>query len=626
MEKLLNRVKLPMWLWIALLLPAILSAFSIYKRSQAESLNRAVSFAVEYDILEALASGQGITVEEAIKQLKPLGLNSVVLPDETISELISQGRVVMASSYIQNGDSGSDIYSLRFANRGDISRVQRGLTIRLQGLAGTLAARDGLLALPPVSPNLVRATPIGLNPAKVALATKNGLFIIARSANPTGVSARTVSQTLEWAHEMKATVFLPEGDQVLGRRDSLETTIETLRRLGMLYASAEFAKTGGDDIVLRKAPEIVVRLHSAQAAELDKLSLVDAVERYSKAARERNMRILLIRPFSQSSDQPLTAYADFLHLIHEQIEKEKGSFGVAKPFSEPSLPKWVPALIGLSILPAAGFVGFAFFSDLRIRRAGIGLLILLGLAGVTHIGLQILALLATLVFPVAAFLVLESFRPRNPLLGFYLVSGISVIGGLCVAGMLNGLPFYIKAQEFSGVKLSIFFPILIIGLLFLDKLSSVKDTLQNPITWGTAALGVLIVALLGLMIARTGNDSGVGASGGEMIFRSLLDRIMYVRPRTKEFLIGHPLLYVGIGMLAYLTKNPSRIQKLGGWTALVIMVGSMGQTSIVNTLTHLHIPVVLSLARDILGTVLGSILGIGLWAIVSRLLPKAEEA
>ncbi len=54
------------------------------------------------------------------------------------------------------------------------------------------------------------------------------------------------------------------------------------------------------------------------------------------------------------------------------------------------------------------------------------------------------------------------------------------------------------------------------------------------------------------------------------------------------------------------------------------MLGAIGQTSMVNTLSHLHIPVVLSLARNVEGLVLGSIIGIGLWAALSRALPGKE--
>jgi hypothetical protein len=133
------------------------------------------------------------------------------------------------------------------------------------------------------------------------------------------------------------------------------------------------------------------------------------------------------------------------------------------------------------------------------------------------------------------------------------------------------------------------------------------------------------------MLARTGNDSGVGPSGGEMVFRNLLDRFLYVRPRTKEFVIGHPLLFLGIGML----QRFRRIQAsphietyppgaFSGWIVLALMLGAIGQTSVVNTLCHLHIPVVLSLARAVEGLVIGCIIGVGLWVAVRGMLPLKE--
>ena len=155
--------------------------------------------------------------------------------------------------------------------------MRRALSIRLQGLAGPPAARDGMLPLPPVSISLLRATPIGLHTDEAAVANANGLLIIARCANPPAASAKTVAETLtrgeNWARRS-----YPIGDQVLGRRDSLTTTVDTMHKPGMLYATPEFSKIGGDQNVLRKPPRTSPP-HPAQAAELDKLSLPNAVDR-----------------------------------------------------------------------------------------------------------------------------------------------------------------------------------------------------------------------------------------------------------------------------------------------------------------------------------------------------------
>jgi hypothetical protein len=138
MEQRLNRTKLPIWLVVALILPALLSAYSIYRRNQAESLNRATSFAVEYETIENLAAAQGVPIDRAIADLKQVGLNSVVISEETVSELLARGRVVLATSYVADGAAGQNISSLRFTDPRDLARVQRALTIRLQSLAGPL--------------------------------------------------------------------------------------------------------------------------------------------------------------------------------------------------------------------------------------------------------------------------------------------------------------------------------------------------------------------------------------------------------------------------------------------------------------------------------------------------------
>ena len=190
--------------------------------------------------------------------------------------------------------------------------------------------------------------------------------------------------------------------------------------------------------------------------------------------------------------------------------------------------------------------------------------------------------------------------------------------------------------KFKGIKISVFLPILGVGAFYLSKVGNLKKIMSSPINWSSVILGFVILAMLGFMIARTGNDNGVGASDGEVAFRGVLDKIMFVRPRTKEFLIGHPLLFVGIGLLTFIRSRKTIIEGEGaisdeeptsaltGWAALAMMVGSMGQTDIVNTLCHLHIPVILSVARIGLGVVIGSIIGLAAWIVALRFLPKAE--
>jgi peptidoglycan/LPS O-acetylase OafA/YrhL len=88
----------------------------------------------------------------------------------------------------------------------------------------------------------------------------------------------------------------------------------------------------------------------------------------------------------------------------------------------------------------------------------------------------------------------------------------------------------------------------------------------------------------------------------EMKIRSLLDRTLPVRPRTKEFLIGHPAFVLA---LALWFRGRRR------WAAPLLVVGVVGQVSMLNTFCHVHTPLYLSLVRVVTGLALGAALG---WA------------
>jgi hypothetical protein len=390
--------------------------------------------------------------------------------------------------------------------------------------------------------------------------------------------------------------------------------------------------------MIEKAPDNVIRLHSAQSTDLDKLSPIDAVDRYEKAARERENRVLLLRPVSNASESPLSSFGQFVESVAKSTAQDGLELGTPHPYREPGLPRFFSLLIGLAAAPIVWFAAAAFVLDRRVRTVGAVLLGLLALACVTKTGTQLMALLAASSAPVAAFRLLDEFATRfkgpewvRIMQAFLLVSAVSLVGGLIVAGMLNGLPYYVKADEFKGIKVAVFLPVLGIGWYAFMGLTDWRGNLRSPITWGAVMLSVFLAAAMAFMLARTGNDSGVGASGPEMALRNLLDRIAYVRPRTKEFLVGHPILVVALGLfLRHRASsslpsggerppaNGARAAR-GGWIALLLLLGAVGQTSVVNTLCHLHIPVTLSLARIGIGLALGCLFGFVLWAVVARL-------
>jgi len=585
--------KFPVWIWAVAAVTALLSLYSIYKRHQAESENRAVAIAVEMDNVQALAAAQGMTVPDALATLKKQGLQAVVLTEDSIGSMVSEGRAAEIQGHLKVLDPSIQ------------SRVERGEKLRLSTLDPNEA---------PVW--LVRSISIGIDPEEAADVKKENLQIIARCGNILGATEPYIRGTIGWAHELGASMFLPLGDQVLGRRDELKVTVDTLQSLGMLYATPEFTKISGDDNVVSTTPDIVVRLHSAQNAELDKMSLPDVIERYSKAARERNMRVLLVRPMSLAGERPVDDFGTLLGSIRDEVVRDGDTMGAPHPFRDAGMPKFFPALIALTVVPIAYWIGTMLLPWKWGGPLCGGLMFLLAVAGVTKTGSQLGAFAASMAFPIASLIGLQ-MRPVKNILGSFLsTSALSWVGGLCIAGMLNGLPYYIRAMQFPGVKASVFIPLIIVAIYYFFKLTSAKEEIKSPITWYAAALGMVVLGALLFMIARTGNDAATGVSDFELRFRNILDQILPVRPRTKEFMIGHPALIIGIGLLMVIQRDPSQLKRLGSWATLAIMVGAMGQTSIVNTMCHLHTPVILSIERIAEGIVIGSIIGLLIWMIV----------
>jgi hypothetical protein len=133
--------------------------------------------------------------------------------------------------------------------------------------------------------------------------------------------------------------------------------------------------------------------------------------------------------------------------------------------------------------------------------------------------------------------------------------------------------------------------------------------MAQPILIGYSVIGLVVLVMVGIMVARSGNDSGVEVSGIELRFRALLDTLLFVRPRTKEFLLGHPAMFAGIALA---------LGGRRGWAALLLVIGMIGEVSILNTFCHIHTPIMLSVWRVIIGAVVGAIVGILVVLIFSR--------
>jgi hypothetical protein len=118
-----------------------------------------------------------------------------------------------------------------------------------------------------------------------------------------------------------------------------------------------------------------------------------------------------------------------------------------------------------------------------------------------------------------------------------------------------------------------------------------------------------------IYISRSGHETEVQPSDLEMIMRNTLEQIFLARPRTKEFLMAFPALMVAVAFAA--RKRRAIIFPL-------LLVASLGFSSIVNTFSHLRTPLYLSTVRELYALGIGLIIGI--LAVVAALMLDALYA
>ena len=102
-------------------------------------------------------------------------------------------------------------------------------------------------------------------------------------------------------------------------------------------------------------------------------------------------------------------------------------------------------------------------------------------------------------------------------------------------------------------------------------------------------------------ISRSGNFSFLPVLSIEEKIRIFLEKTLIARPRNKEFLIGYPALLLAISM-NYLKIKEFKIP--------IIIIGTIGPITLINTFCHIHTPFLFSMLRTLNGVWLGLALGL----------------
>lgn len=621
-------------LTILLIIGVIGAMWALSLRYRVETHNRAVEIAVDYSEVAKLAGAADISVSEALTRLKAAGVTSLSVEQPIVSDLIASGQVAIGKTNGITALTGSsqDIYQILIESNIPVT-VSRPFKTTEDGLS-TWELRVK------AEPDYVLTMPVALPDEVFDVARETGLAVVARLCNYPGVSRENMEKTMSQLKREGVRTVIFSGDEVLGFRGAINDVADALKAHGLVFGSIEFSKQKGDQHLAEKMLPDVLRVHSITAAEMDTLDRTTAIERFVKAAKERDIRLLYVRMFDFGDAGLLKSNIEYITKISDRLKDNGMGLRVSRPFADPGVP--VPALVMMALGVAAGamllFVSIVKLPVKHIWAAFIPIALLF--AGMAASGIppggKLIGLVSAIVFPSLAVIFAAYGTPESsdglPLRAhlwkaagrFIGVVAISAAGGMMIAGLLARESFMVRVDQFAGVKLAHILPILIAAFVLaagigwgaatwreqVERINAAYKRLatQPVLIWHTA-IALVILVMLGLLLARSGNDSGVGVSGVELKFRSILDKILFVRPRTKEFLVGHPALFLGIA---------AALGGRRGWAALLLVIGTIGEVSIVNTFCHIHTPIIISAYRVAIGSVLGLALGIVLLLLFSR--------
>jgi len=621
-----------------LLLGLAASVLIAIQRSKIEAANRTVEIVVDYDEAVLLAEQRGVSTPDCLRMLKEAGVTSVSVNERTLESLAQSGRLVPIPV---SGPGETRFYVPLPGPPWDITfgsylqAKMKGVRLNVPESSRTLDIPHFAMASPTKA---VWETGLGFDPEALQEITQAGLLPIARPSNDVLVSPaylRLLFSDLSRSG-VKSVIF--EGKVVLGFPGLLKEVANDLSEGGLTYCWVEFAEQTGAEKLAKSLSYHLLRLHSISQDEMLRLKPDDALDRLLRAAKERGIRLLYVHlPLNPSSD-PQSEPLAFVKTLAGDLQKDGFHLGRVEllPDYSPSFPLVLLVLLGICASP---------FVLLRLWGLGSArlllILLLLFFLGASALlvvadGLArpLLALLAAVVFPILSVTV---FFPRAapratprfaPALAYSVLKligcvAVSLTGGLLVAAILSKSSYFVGAQLFRGIKFAQAFPLVVIFLLVIGQNNGESRVAPSQSAFRRfLGLTVEMRHLLGLFlllgfavfwIARTGNQPGVGTSPLEMKMRDFLEATLGARPRSKEFLLGHPLLLLG-----FLTYALALTPAWRNWAAAFILIGSIGLTSVVNTFCHLHSPLYLGLWRTFNGLWLGCLIGILLAVLLFR--------
>ena len=507
---------------------------------------------------------------------------------------------------------------------------------------------------------------IGLPSDEMRAVNAAGFDVIARPSNYYDCTPDDVHAVFARMDGIAVSAIVFSGPVTLGVPKALQTTIDEMRArrlsLGLIEGVTQlqfYKQQGMDEIAKGVGYDHVARLYSIPLDELKKLKIDAAVERWETTDEERNIRINLLRIYEEPAPNMTLLETNMKYFADTRAALEAKGFkiGRAGMFASYEPSRVLRALVIMGVAAAGVLYLSLVIPALNRRRKAVLLCfavaalismmpILIGAGSKVRL---VAALASANLFPALAIVaLLDLLRtrrfPKDTPLWRILVAGLvllgitsalSMIGASYLSGALADTRYLLEFDIFRGIKLTFVLPMILVAAAFLQRfdifdgqfdasagvLGQLREIMGTPVRVGSLLGGLVLLGALVVLVLRSGHTSGMPVPGIELKMRAALEQLFYARPRTKEFLIGHPAFLLALYGAARQWKT---------WIIFgLVLAATIGQGSMVETFAHMRTPVEMSLVRGIGGVFLGGAIGAVLVALVAawnHLLERVRRA
>jgi hypothetical protein len=607
-----------------ILITFIAAAFSLTARITEVDSSSGVEIVMDGESYTELKS---LDPEINLQQLKDNGITALAVYQQSLEDFLDSGSlkrlealdIFFAGDELQNNLKDKKIEVDQLDNSAIFAVFSSSLKKQINNLAPELKAQYSAEVINTADYDLIyfpnwheslEDLSLAYNSNQVEEAKELGLKIVYRSNNKVNAFS-ALKSNLEL---LKPEFLIFDGEEITGYPNKIEETASLMRQYDLTLGKVEAfiaAQAGAEKLAVLNDYKIL-RTHSMQQDEVEQAVDREIISRYLLSVRERNVKMIYHKPYLKGN-QLVERNLNLLAALSSELEAEGYKLGASKSVKYFSNSSWHLLTILLGVT-AAGILLLNYFSAFKYSNILNGFFLLSAGAGLFMLQLgreillrQIIALGSAVIFPSLAVIIflLEKDKGGEKLEGglsfsylfFNFTAAVltALIGGVFVSAALNSSDFIFKINDFRGVKIAFLLPLIIISLYYVIQPGSknlkkeIPGLLESVIKVKHLILagGLALIAII--YIGRTGNFPLLPVPAWELTVRSFLEKILYVRPRFKEFLIGHPLFIFSL----YLTAKKRK--ELYFYPFL--MLASVGVITTVNTFSHLHTPVIISLLR-----------------------------